>query len=36
MLETLWRKGNHLTLLEEMQIDTATMENSMDIPTKKN
>ena len=35
MLETLWRKGNRLTLLAEMQIDTATMENTMDIPTNK-
>ena len=27
MLERVWRKGNPLTLLVEMQIDTATMEN---------
>ena len=29
MLERVWRKGNPLTLLAGMQIDTATMENSM-------
>ena len=32
MLERVWRKGNPLALLVEMQIDTATMENSMEIP----
>ena len=32
MLETVWRKGNHLALLMGMQIGTATMENSMEIP----
>ena len=32
MLECVWRKGNSLTLLVGMQIDTATMENSMEIP----
>ena len=28
-------KGNPLALLVGMQIDTATMENSMEIPLKK-
>ena len=32
MLETVWRKGNPLALLMGMQIGTATMENSMEIP----
>ena len=32
MLERVWRKGNPLTLLVEMQIDTATMEDGMEIP----
>ena len=32
MLERVWRKGNPLALLVGMQIDTATMENSMEIP----
>ena len=32
MLERVWRKGNPLALLLRMQIDTATMEYSMDIP----
>jgi len=33
MLERLWKKGNLLTLLVGMQmdIDIATMENSMEI-----
>ena len=34
MLERVWRKGNSLALLVEMQIDTDTMENSMEIPLK--
>ena len=34
MLERVWRKGNPLALLIGMQIDTATMENSMRIPEK--
>jgi len=34
MLERVWRKGNLLALLVGMQIDTATMENSMEIPKK--
>ena len=29
MLERVWRKGNPLTLLVGMQIDTAAMENNM-------
>ena len=32
MLEREWRKGNTLALLVGMQIDTATMEDSMEIP----
>ena len=32
MLESLWRRGNPVALLVGMQIDTATMENSMEIP----
>ena len=31
MLERVWRKGNPLTLLVGIQIDIATMENSMGI-----
>ena len=34
MLERLWRKGNLLALLVEMQIGTATMENSMVVRLK--
>ena len=34
MLERVWRKGNPLTVLVEMQASTATMENSMEIPLK--
>ena len=34
MLERVWRKGNSLTLLVGMQIGTATMENSVEIPYK--
>ena len=34
MLERVWRKGNPLTLLVGMQISTATMENSVEIPLK--
>ena len=34
MLEKVWRKGNPLTLLVEMQTSTATMENSVEIPLK--
>ena len=30
----MWRKGKLLTLLVGMQIDIATMENSMEIPLK--
>ena len=32
MLERVWRKGNTLSLLVGMQIDTATMEDGMEIP----
>ena len=32
MLERVWRKGNPLALLVGMSIDTATVENSMEIP----
>ena len=31
MLETVWRKGNPLTLLVGMQTSTAAMENSVEI-----
>ena len=34
MLERMWRKGNPPALLVGMYIDTATMENSMEIPLK--
>ena len=34
MLERVWRKGNHLTLLVGMQTSTATMENSVEISEK--
>ena len=34
MLESVWRKGNPLTLLVGMQTSTATMENSVEIPKK--
>ena len=34
MLERVWRKGDPLTLLVEMQTGTATMENSVEIPLK--
>ena len=32
LLDRVWRKGNPLTLLVGMQISTATMENSVEIP----
>ena len=32
MLERVWRKGNVPTLFMEMEIDTATVENSMEVP----
>ena len=32
--ERVWRKGNPLALLMGIQVDTATMENSMEIPLK--
>ena len=34
MLERVWRKGNPPALLVEMQIGTATRENSMEISLK--
>ena len=34
MLERMWRKGNLLALLVGMYIDTATMENTMEISLK--
>ena len=34
MLETVWRKGNPLTLLVGMQTSTATMEKSMEVLKK--
>jgi len=32
MLESVWKKGNILALLVGMQIDTATREDSIEIP----
>ena len=32
MLERVWRKGNALALLVGMKIDTATLEDGMEIP----
>ena len=34
MLERVWRKGNLLALLMGMSVDTATMENSMEMSLK--
>ena len=34
MLERVWREGNPLTLLVGLQTSTATMENSVEIPSK--
>ena len=34
MLERVWRKGKPPTLLVGMLVDTATIENSMDVPQK--
>ena len=34
MLEREWRKGNPLALLVGKKTDTATVENSMEIPLK--
>ena len=34
MLERVWRKGNPPTLLVGMQTNTATKENSVEIPLK--
>ena len=35
MLARVWRKGKPLTLLVEMQISIASMENNVEIPLKK-
>jgi len=32
MLERVWREGNPLALSVGMQIDIATMEDSMELP----
>ena len=32
MLERVWKKGNPLTLLVVIEIDTATMEDIIEIP----
>ena len=34
MLERVWRKGNPLALLVGMLIDTAIMDNRMEVPLK--
>jgi len=34
MLERVWKKGNPLALLVEMQIDSATTENNIEISLK--
>ena len=34
MLEKVWKNGNPPALLAEMQLDIATMEDSMEIPQK--
>ena len=34
MLERVWRKGNPPAVLVGMQIDTVTIEDSMEIPLK--
>jgi len=34
MLERVWRKRNLPALLVGMYVDTASMENSMEIPLK--
>ena len=34
MLKRLWRKGDLLTLLVRMLIDTPTMEDSKEVPQK--
>ena len=34
MLERVWRKGNTFALLVGIQVDIATMEDSMEIPQK--
>ena len=34
ILEKVWKKGNPLTLLVEMQTGTTTVEESMEVPKK--
>ena len=34
MLERMWRKGVPLTVLVGVQVGTATLENSMEVPQK--
>ena len=34
MLATMWRNGNSLALLVAMQMDAATLENSVEVPQK--
>ena len=34
MLERMWRNRSTHTLLVKLQIDTTTMENSMEVPQK--
>ena len=34
MLERVWRKGNPLTLLVEIQVGTVTMKNNVEVPQK--
>ena len=34
MLERMWRKGIPLTKLVGMQVGTATLENSVEVPSK--
>ena len=34
LLARMWRKGNPCALLVEMQIGTATVESSMELPQK--
>ena len=34
MLERMWRNGNPLALLVEMQTGAATLENSVKVPQK--
>jgi len=34
MLESVWKKGNSVTLLVDMKVVVATMENSMEVLQK--